>query len=67
MEGFWAFLELAARKWAWECRHADGTTTRRGPFFSLAECLQDAKDKGFMESKRDRRKIPRPPPAQGTK
>jgi len=64
MEGFWTFLEVASRKWVWECRHDNGTSTRMGPFFSLADCIRDAKDKGFAESKRDRRKIPRGPPAQ---
>jgi len=67
MEGFWTFLEVASRKWVWECRHANGTSTRMGPFFALADCIRDAKDKGFDESKRDRRKIPRGPPAQNNK
>ena len=64
MEGFWQFLEVAPRKWVWECRNADGSNTRMGPFGSLADCIKDAKNNGFDESMRDRRRVPRRPPKQ---
>ncbi len=55
----WKFIEIAARRWVWERVNPDGTRTRMGPYDSLAECIEGAKEAGFDESRLDRRKQPR--------
>ena len=54
----WKFIEISPRQWVWERANADGTSTRIGPFSSLAACMRDAETEGFDESKLDRRDLP---------
>ncbi len=59
---FWQFIEVGDGNWVWERGNEDGTSTRVGPFNSLQECVVDARDHGFDESKLERRKVPRADP-----
>jgi len=55
----WKIIEIARRQWVWERANADGTSTRMGPFPTIAACTRDAETAGFDESKLDRRRLPR--------
>ncbi len=56
---FWQFIEVGDGNWVWERGNQDGTSTRVGPFITLQECVVDARDHGFDESKLERRRMPR--------
>lgn len=57
----WKIIEIRPRQWVWERDHLDGTSTRTGPFTTLAACVKDAEREGFDPSKLERRMLPREP------
>jgi len=56
MSQYWQFIKLKSGDWLWEIRDPNGIAYGVGPFRTFDDCVQDAKENGFEQKNRDRRK-----------